>query len=238
LFTQDLINLNALTSVYAYTIEDRVGWAVPEAGSTYPTMQVEFAPLLAAVGGGNGPFYFHRMPARAFCTYRAGATERLFAGSNSANKMYQAFAAVGQDDGVTFSGLLETKTFDFNAVPQTKYLRRIGVLGRGKFNILIKKNYEAPVVATDTVDLTTSADLWSMADFWGTGTWGPGSIIKGKAVNYDLYGRNYALQFTDSETSIGTVPTPVGSIDRVVTAGEWAIYGAELEGQMLGVRIT
>ena len=236
LFTPDILNLNAMTTAYAYTVEDRVGWAVPETGQTRPTLQIEYAPLLAAAGGGAGPMYFHRMPARAFCTYRTGATERLFAGHNNANKMLQCFAAAGQDDGVTFNGLLETKAFDFGVVPQTKYLRRVGVLGRGKFNILVKRNYETPVIGTDTIDLTTATDTWSMADSWGAGTWGPGSIIKGKAVNFDLYGRNYTLQFSDSESAVGSVPIPVGAIDYAVTTGEWGIYGAELDGQMLGVR--
>jgi hypothetical protein len=238
IFTPDILNLNTMTTAYAYTIEDRVGWAVPEAGSLVPTMQIEFAPKLADQGTENvGPFYFHRMPAKCFTTYRSGATERLFAAHNGANKFLQAFAAIGQDDGVTFGGIVETRAFEFNTLTQSKYIRRIDVLGRGKFNILVKKDFEVPIVKTATVDFSGATDTWSLGDAWGVGTWGPNSVIKTKMVNTDIYGRIFTLQIVDAESGVGSVPLPVGSQDYAVTAGEWGIYGIELNGQLLGVRV-
>lgn len=235
LFDPAILNLNALSSAYAYTYENRIGWAVCEAGSSTPTLQIEYYPRLADQYG-IGPFAFQRMPATAFTRYRYGTVDRLYAGSTTANKVYQVFAATGQDDGASFYSLMETGPIDFGAPTHVKYLRRARVLGRGKFTFYLLRNYQTATYKTFAIDLTSSTDTWSLADFWGTGTWGPDSIIKEKRFHPDAYGRFFTIRISDVETTTGKKPVPVGSLEYSLDAGEWAIYGLYIDASIMGVR--
>jgi hypothetical protein len=44
------------------------------------------------------------------------------------------------------------------------------------------------------------------------------------------------MRIVDGDTGIGSKPIPVGSLEYSVPAGEWAIYQAIFEGEVLGVR--
>jgi len=235
-------NLATLDTTFAYVFGQRIGWAVPESGSSYPTFQIEYYPRLADRSqdqetAGIGPFAFQRMPAQAFALWRSGTNERLFAGSNLANKVYWVFRP-GQttDDGVAFQGLIESKAYDFKSVDHTKYIRRVRLFGRGKFQMLVRRNFESAVYRTYPVDLTASADLWSASDLWGTGTWGPDSNIKQARINMDVYGRFFSLTFIDAEVGSATKIVSVGSSDYRLPIGEWTIFGVLMDGTLLGVR--
>jgi hypothetical protein len=240
IFDDAVINLNALNTVTSYLVGTRIGWAIPEVGSSVPTFQLEYYPRLVDKSGdaeGVGPFAFQRMPAQSFAGYRSGAIDRLFAAHNSSNKILRTFApGQGTDDGATFQGVVETGAYDFGSPDRTKYLRRMRFLGRGKLQVQVKRNFLSAIYKTYPVDMTATTDTWSLSDFWGSGTWGPDSVIKMKLVNTDMYGRHFALRFIDAETSTGTRPLAVGSVDYAVPAGEWAIYGLLLDGTLLGVR--
>lgn len=239
LFDPAILNLNALSGAWAYTVGNRIGWCLPEAGSTYNTIQVEYYPRLGPLSPYGfrqiGPFAFHRMPAQNFVRWRYGADERLFGGSNLANKYYWAYAPVGTDDGVPFTALLETPAYDFGDSIRTKYLRRIRFLGRGRFIFQIKPNYGTAVSKTFPVDLTSTSNVWNSGN-WNVGTWGPDSIFKSKRLQPDAYGRAFSLVFIDAEIGTGRTLTEVGSREYATTQGEWALYGVWLEGALLGVR--
>src|SRR5215471_18022529 len=182
-------NLGTLDTTFAYVFGQRIGWAVPEAGSSYPTFQVEYWPRLADRSvdqetAGIGPFSFQRMPAQVFALWRSGANERLFGGSSIANKVYWAFRP-GQptDDGAVFQGLIETKAYDFQALDHTKYIRRMRLFGRGKFQIQVRRDLLSAIYQTYTADLTGTVDTWNPTDLWGVGTWGPDSNIKQIRIN-------------------------------------------------------
>lgn len=242
LWDENVVNLSALDKCTAYIVGNRIGWAIPEVGSSVPTFQIEYYPRLAARGRDNvadsvGPFAFQRMPAKCFAGYRSGATDRLFAAHNASNKVLHTFASgQGTDDGATFQGLAETGAYDFNSPDRTKYIRRMRFLGRGKFNVQVKRNFQSAIYKSYSVDLAQTSDTWSLGDTWGTGTWGPDSNLKEELVNSDMYGRYFTLRFTDAEVGTSTRPVPVGSQDYAVPAGEWSILGLILEGSLLGVR--
>jgi len=236
IFQPSILNLNALSNVYGYAYENRIGWALPEVGQVLPTFQLEYYPRLIPKAGQFGPFMFQRMPASVFVKVRSASSERLYAAHNNSNEFLWLFSTSGTDAGVTFQSLMETGMIDLGARDRTKYIRRIRILGRGKFQLQVLRNFETGSYRTFNVDLTAgSADVWGGGDTWG-GTWGPASIILEKLVNTDLYGRYFAFRFLDAEVGVGSQPLSVGSKDYVLTAGEWAAYGALVDGEVLGVR--
>lgn len=239
LFDPAVLNLNALSQAWAYTVGNRIGWCLPEAGQTHNTLQIEYYPRLGALSPYGfrqiGPFCFQRMPAQNFVRWRYQATERLLAGSSIANKYYWAYAPIGTDDGATFTAILETGAFDFGDAIRTKYLRRLRVLGRGRFNVQFKPDFQSAVAKTFIVDLTSSTNTWNSGN-WNSGSWGPDSVFKTAPLMPDMYARQFTIVFSDSETTVGKKLVEAGSQEYSLIDGEWGIYGAWLEGALLGVR--
>jgi hypothetical protein len=236
LFDPTILNLDALKFSSAYTYENRIGWTFAEVGEVRTTLQIEYYPRLMGEGESAGPFAFQRMPAQCFARWRYGTIERLFAAHNGANKVLQAFGATGQDDGVSFSSLLETGAIDLDRPTVYKYLRRVRMLGRGQFTLLLLRNFNVSIYKTFVVDMASQGDLWSPGDIWGTDAWGPQSILQETKLHPDAYFRFLTLRFTDSNPDVGTKPIPVGSRDYRLTAGEWGVYGYNMDAVVLGVR--
>lgn len=236
LFDPSILNLGALDRCWAYTHENRIGWAFPEIGSSINTFQLEYYPRLVDRNNSVGPFAIHRMPANQLVKWRSGSVERLFATSNIANKVYQAFADTGQDDGVTFSTIAETGALDFSRPTVTKYVRRMRVLGRGQFTLLMLKNFRIDINKTIPIDMSSGVDLWSSGETWGSDNWGPDFLLKEQKIHPDVYARFLTLRFTDSDTDTGTKAVPLGSKEYRLGAGEWAVYGYNLDATVLGVR--
>jgi hypothetical protein len=236
IFRPDILNLNALANAYGYAYENRVGWAVAEIGKTMPNMQIEYYPRIVNQDK-SSPFMFQRMPVNVYARYRSGATERLYGGHRTSNKLLWVFAPVGTDDGVTIQCLIETGQFDLNAAAKSKYIRRLRFLGRGRFSVQIIRNFGNAAAVSYTVDMASAVDIWNaLTDVWGVGTWGPDSNVKEKLINSDVYCRYVGFRFVDAETTVGTQLLPVGSVDYGLTSGEWAIYGILVDGEVLGVR--
>lgn len=236
-FDPAVINFNAMDTVVAYTHGDRVGWSIAEVGQLYPTVQIEYYPRMRGLDGlQDGPWAFHRMPCRAFATYRSGASERLYAGDNGSEAFLWCFSTEGQDRAVKFAGVIELGSFDLGDPVPTKYLRRARFLGRGKFYIQIKRNWETQVYRTILVDMSSTADTWNVAETW-SGVWGPDSVYKEDELNLDLYGRNFSVRITDAEYQVpATRPLAVGDLDVGITGGAWSLQDFMIEGKMLGNR--
>jgi hypothetical protein len=175
------------------------------------------------------------MPATNFTRVRSGSLEQLFGSKLGANKLLWLFSDSGTDDGATFQSIAETAAFDMGSEILTKYIRRIRLLGRGKFLLQVKRNYGLGIYKTFTVDLNASSSVWNAGN-WNVGVWGPDSILKEGVIDTDLFGRHFQLRFTDAETTAGQRPVAVGSLSYSIPAGEWAVYGSIMEGHLLGVR--
>ena len=160
----------------------------------------------------------------------------LFTATPSANKLLQAFATIGTDDGVAFTATLETGAISFGNPDPTKYLRRCRVVGRGQLSIQFKRNFSPAAAKTVSLDLTSGQDLWSVSDAWGVGTWGPDALLKEKMFQPDVYARFFQIRFTDSSTGVGRKLLPVGSQRYALDAGEWGVYLVILDAHVLGVR--
>lgn len=231
-FTPSVINLGALNTTWAYVHENRIGWVIPEATSVVPTLTIEFYPRLPET-----PFTFHRLNARCFARIRTGATEKVYMASTGSNKFLEVFAAVGTDDAATFQGIIESGWFDFDAPTIAKYLKRVRVIGRGKFSMDIKRDYENAILKNYTIDLTAVLDTWDIADIWSTAqTWGPATVMQELLINTDLYGRYFQFRFIDAETGIGSKQFNLGGTQYTIDAGKWAVYGVLIHGEALGVR--
>jgi hypothetical protein len=237
-----IINIGALDTSTGYVYGQRVGWSIPESGKTVPSFQIEYYPRLSERSADQessniGPIAFQRMPANTFALYRYGTVERLFAGSNIINRVYWAFRpGQGTDDGVVFQGLIETKAYEFKSIDHTKYIRRVRLFGRGKFQMQVRRDFETGIYKSYTVDLKSLLDTWNPSELWGSGVWGPDSTFKQARVNTDMYGRFFSMIFTDAEVDGGRKTISVGSIDYPVETGEWALLGLYMEGTLLGVR--
>jgi hypothetical protein len=234
MFDSRVINLNYLYLSYGYATGQRVGWAIPEAGSTIPSVQVEYYPHLANQNQ-RGPWVFQRMPVNSLVRWRSAADEFTFGGQSNGSNFVLVYAPVGTDIGAAFVGMLETSTFDFDLPSNTKYLRRARVLGRGKFNLQIRKDYAPAIVATKLLDLASVPDNWDTTETW-SGQWGSDPLVQEQPVNLDVYGRCFTLLFTDGEVGVGRKLVPLGSQDYVLSEGEWALYSTEIEATVLGVR--
>lgn len=248
LWDPHILNPDTTQFAWAYAYGQRVSWALPEIGQQRPTIQVNYYPRLAELSAlgvrGLGPWSIDRIPISCAVNWRYQSTFRLLGGSNKANALYWVFADnVGQDDGVPFTALLETGAFDFGNPLLTKYIRRMRVLGRGQFNVSIRRNFQNGLYKTSPVDLSALA-----SDLWGVGTWagganlsdlwGPDSNVKEATINPDAYGRYIAFVFTDLDSDPGNTIVPVGSVDYLIPTGEWSVLGCVVDGFMLGVRNT
>jgi hypothetical protein len=236
LFDPAILNLDALKFSEAYTYENRIGWTLAEVGETHATLQLEYYPRLKGDNEAAGPFAFQRMPATAFTRWRYGTIDRLFAASNNSNKVLQAFGPVGTDDGVAFASIAETGALDFDRPTVYKYLRFMRMLGRGQFNLLMLRNFKVDIYKTFVIDMASAGDVWAPSDIWGTDTWGPQALLQEAKIHPDAYVRFLSLRFTDSDPDVGTKPIPVGSRDYRLIAGEWGIYGYNIDATVLGVR--
>lgn len=237
IFDPGVLNLTAeaMGRAWAYTYENRIGWALTELGSAVPSFQLEYYPRL--IGKDNqAPFAFQRIPATTFTRWRYMTDDILFAGHVSANKVLHTFASVGTDDGVVFAALAETGALDFNRPTIYKYLRRMRMLGRGQFTMQMRRNFRVDTYKTFLLDMSSGSDLWSTGDSWGAGTWGPELLLKEQKLHPDAYVRFLTLVFTDSDSDIGSKPVPIGSKDNRIIAGEWAIYNYNIDATLLGVR--
>lgn len=240
LFQPDILNLGALSTSWAYTVGNRVCWALPEAGQVVPSMQIEYYPRLAGVTAfgnrGTGPWMFHRIPCGTFTLWRMGAVESLFGGSVNSNKVLHVYAPVGTDDGQSFKALLETTAYEFGEPVRHKYIRYLRLLGRGIFELQVKRDYHTAIYKVFPIDLSSKVDLWN-DERYNEETWGPDSVFKDKRIMPDFYARQLSLIFTDARTDSGRRQYEVGSKEYTVTDGEWAIYGIVMEGAVVGSRV-
>jgi hypothetical protein len=242
IFDPHVLNYNYLEFAWAFSADQKVSWAVPELGQATPSIQINYYPRLAQLSSlgvrGLGPWSVDRMPIACAAMYRYQDKIRVYGGSTIANKAYWMFAdGIGQDDGVTFTAVLETGALDFGNPLITKYVRRMRILGRGQFVVQIKRNFQNAVYKTMPIDLSSSTSNWNVGN-WNVGNWGPDSNVKEATINPDAYGRFITLVFSDSSSSAGTKTLPVGSKDFAIPTGQWSILGTLLDGMLLGVRNT
>lgn len=242
LFDPAVLNYARMYTAWAFTMDTRLSWALPEIGHDIPTMQVDYYPRLAPTNQfgsrGVGPWAFNRIPGICFTRYRWQGTEMLLCGSNSSNKVFRCYAPVGTDDGAQFTAILETGTYDFGAPTREKYIRDMLLLARGRFLIQIRENYESAILHSEQVDLSSHIDLWNpTTDVWGSGTWGPDSLLKLDRIIPDVYAKAFAFRFADyGETGTGWKPLSIGSLDLNQVVGQWGLYNIIFSGTVLGVR--
>jgi hypothetical protein len=234
-FDPAIFNLAALGNIYAYTYQNRIGWAIPEAGQAVASMQIEYYPRLADESG-VGPWMIQRIPCSTFVKVRKDVNEFLYGGHSQANKFLWVYSTAGSDDGATFQGLAQTSSLDFGEPSQTKYIRRMRILARGLGIIQLKRDFSSQVYKTFQMSVPDDTDTWSLSDMWGTGFWAEPSPYQMFTFHPDAYGRYFSIVFLDAETTIGSRTLRVGSRDYPVSAGEWGVYGIELDAMVLGVR--
>jgi hypothetical protein len=241
LFDPTVINLSTLTKIDAYTVGNQVGWAIPEVGSTTPSVQLEYYPRLTTVVQGvrgQGPFVFHRMPVDVFARVRVGASDRLFGPKSGTNRFLELFSgAVGIDDGVPFAAILETGALDVGQPTRTKYIRRFRFYGRGQVQVTLKRNLTSGSYKSFILQMGSLADVWdAINDHWNVGSWGPDEIMKEVVINPDAYGRYFQLRFVDAMTAMGRRQLNVGSKEYILVAGGWALHQFTIDADLLGVR--
>lgn len=240
LFSPALLNLSSLNLAYAYQLNDRCGWVLPEAGQSVPSVIIEYYPRLGPIyqisgNIGPGPWTIHRLPISTFTTVRQGATEAIFGGNPNANKFMWIFSPDGEDDGVPFASIAQSASFNFGSPVIWKYFRRCTVVGRGKFNLQFRRDFQQGIYQTYIVDLNAVDDTWNVG-VWNSGFWGPDSNLKRKQVSVDLYAVELSIVISDAEIVTGVQQINVGSNAHKVTVGEWAVMELAFDGFALGIR--
>jgi hypothetical protein len=239
-FDPRILNFDRLQFAWGYAQGQRLSWCLAEVGSVVATMQINYYPRLAQLSPlgvrGLGPWSFDRIPISCATLYRYQSIVRLYGGSTVANRFYWVFAdTAGQDDGVTFTAILETGAFDFGQPILTKYVRRMRILGRGRFNVQLLRNFRSDSYANTPVDFTAQATVWNSGN-WNVGDWGPDASVKEATINPDAYGRFFTLVFSDADPNVGSISLPVGSKNYAIPTGQWSILQTLLDGYLLGVR--
>jgi hypothetical protein len=206
-----------------------VGWSVPELASGAPSMQIELLP-----GVQKKPFTFHRMPVRCFATYRSGTVEKLLGTETAHGKLVQVFKG-GDDAGTPFVGVIETRWFIMKDPIHWKYLSKIVLTGRGTFFVGVLRNYEAGIRKSLAITLEGSEAIWDEpGDVWDDEQWGPSLVLQTSRLRPDMYGTAFKFRFTDASTEEGTQQIDIGDVDYAIVKGNWALYGAVLEGVTMG----
>lgn len=233
LFAPGLINFDKLDMTYAYRLGHTVGWTIPGASAAAPNFQLEYYPNLP-----EKPMTLHRMPARAFATWRDGITETLVAGSNGANKVLQAFSG-DQDDGAGFVSFIEKGWVDFDWPNHTKYLRRARILGRGSFSVHTKTDYDDAIKATKSIVLPSTVDLWDSSDVWDdTQQWGAGgATLKWADYHPDVYGRFFGFRFEGTITGNSFRKIDVAGQPTIQVVGQWGVHELILHAIQMGDRM-
>jgi hypothetical protein len=233
IFNDSIINYGALESVTAYNFRDRVGWTLPEAGSSITTFQIEFSPKLP-----KAPWTTHRMPVRCFAVWRSGGTVILTAGSNNSNRVLQVFdTTAGDDDGTVFACQATTGWFALDLEDLIKYLRRIGIVARGSLYVALRKDFEYATAKLHAIDATAGGtDLWTTSDNWNEGVWGPVGSLADLTINTDLYFREIAVSFRDLGSSGAGAQPPIDIAGKSYTlgGGRWAVHEIQLHGMVMG----
>lgn len=232
-FNTEVLNYNALATAWAYAYDDRIGWCLPELASSVPTFQVEFYPHME-----KKPWNFHRMPVNLLIPMRYQDDYFLYGPKKGSYKWYKAFAsATGTDDSVAFSTKIQTGWFDLGEPGKTKYIRRLRVLGRGKFWVILKVDFKVATVWSSYLNLSEAGDIWEVTDDWDiTETWGLGEMYSEPELHPDVYARYISVCYQDSETGTDSEAIYVGNIRTLTSVGEWAVHSIAVEPVLLGVR--
>lgn len=228
LFTASQLNYTALDLACSYQDGVRFGWSLPEASSAVPNLQIEYYPRYD-----KKPWTFHRLPARAMASVRKQTNVLLLYGHNASNKVEKAFVG-STDDGTAFQALVEVGWYDFNSPLNWKYLNRVKLVGRGKFEIQFKRNFETAIKRNRLIDFSGGTDLWTTADTWNVGEWGPESNIREIDIYPDVYGRVFLVRLLDAESGVGIRPIDIGGRQASITEGEWTLLEMAFAAQVIG----
>lgn len=232
-FDHNVINFSALQTSYAYRHEHRCGWAIPEVGNSFPSVQIEFYPHLP-----EQPFTFHRLPARTFVTWRVGTVDHLLGTKGSSNALLRLFDG-DADDGQPFTSFIQTGWQNFEMPNNRKYLSWMRILGRGLFNCYFLRDYKDFYHKTRTINLPQNIDLWDATEAWDTNTkWGEGTPSPGWVdLQPDFYGRQFAFRFEGLTTGDLVRSMDVGGANYLIPTGQWGINDMVLHAKEMGDRL-
>ena len=228
LFTSGLLNTSALDQVIAYQHQNRIGFSVPEAGQSVPTMQIEVYPTLEGL-----PIAFQRMPMKNAVLWTDGS---LLYGRTDTNKVMVGFNGA-TDDGAAYSSLIRTGWFNFGSSLYRKYLRELRIHGFGDFYCTVLRDFNDSGIKTMHAAMSASADVWdSTNDVWGVGTWGSATGIQDKTFHADSYGRHFSLVFLDNASGVDNRYIQLAGVRKAIPTGRWGLVGWNLHALLLGDR--
>lgn len=228
IFQPAVINFSKTDLVWAYIHNNRIGWTVPESGENLPSLQIELLPR-----GEKRPFSFHRMAVGGFATLRVSQTELLL-GAGTTSKLYSCFDG-GDDDGVAFAGVIDTKWFDGGDIMIRKYLRRLILTGQGKFTMSIFTDYKDDLKKVIDLDLASFSAIWNdVGDVWNDENWPSLATLESTPLHPDVYGRAFKFRFSDLETGESAQSVDVGDKDYSIPRGQWGLVGGTMHIIQMG----
>lgn len=207
---------------------DRVRFSMPRTGQTANNLALEYHPL-------EGWFTAGSNAASCYATYGKNS-QKLLAGSPSANGQVYEYDRTGADDGAAIASRFQTRWLEPTAGHPIR-IRRVRVSGTGTFAINVFRNYD--LSSTDTVNAQISG---TAAIYDDAGAIYDNSLtLYGplKSENYeDFYSlgvtKAVSLQITESSTvsSFGQQYLQGGSAPET---GAWAVFGLDLSYVPLGL---
>lgn len=197
--------------------------AITRAGEAANALVFELYAGLPRDNTGNHPILAHAVPVAGWVIYPNVAGDRLYL-VHPTSRVLARWGSGGTDLGTAITAYARTGAMDFGT-SRPKRLRRIRVDGRGSLSIGASVDFAAGVGFAGSFALSTALDLWSLADVWNVGTWGPASGSAEAVAWYDVVGRYFTFQVSETSSAVGAVRSRLGI--ATIDAGGAAVYRVE-----------
>jgi hypothetical protein len=227
LFTPQQVAYDQIDKWCAGWRGDRVYMSLPRAGSSTNDLSIEYHPEQGWLVPGSDA-------AGAYATYQKNDQKLLAAAPSTNGQVYEKFKG-GSDDGAPIASWFQTRWFEPNAGYKTR-MRKLRVIGRGNFDLYLRKDYELANGKHLSVAITGDAGVYDA----------PGSVYDTDDSYGPLKSQEYqdfkslgvcrAVSFRVEETS--TVVSTGLQLFGTGTApeiGAWSLYGLDLQHVQLGL---
>jgi hypothetical protein len=225
------LNMSRQDTMVACRYQERVLFSFARSGSTPNNLTLEMHPNQ----GWIVPHSFGLACATTVEKSDASArTQKLFGGGSANGYVYEVFKG-GSDDGVPIAARAQIRWREPAQGNQCRW-RRLIVIGRGRFDLYFKHDYDAGLGELYPVSIIGESDVWGSGLTWGGGSlWGADQFQGYSQAMYSLgHGRAYSfeIQEVSAASASGSKLLDDGVAEET---GAFSLYGFSIQHQDLGL---